>query len=147
LAAKALELGADNVVIVDRWKGGPGKIELFRVKEGKLQLIPPLIYIRGVKLRREFGTMPKGRRIKSTAILASQNATQEVTRLGKVFSDFFQIPIVCNEGEKSNFGALMEVKTNPVGEIVITFRLLPEDIEIGPMMRISHLIWALNHEG
>jgi U3 small nucleolar ribonucleoprotein protein IMP4 len=147
LAVKALELGADRVIIVDRWKGGPGKIELFKVKKGKLQPTPPLIYVRGVKLRREFGTMPRGRRIKSTAILAFPEAPQEVIRLGEIFSEFFQIPIVRAEEEKRHFSALMEIKKIPAGEIVVTFNLLPESVEIGPLIRISHMIWDLGYEG
>jgi U3 small nucleolar ribonucleoprotein protein IMP4 len=147
VAAKAIELGAEKVVIVDRWKGGPGKIELYRVN-GRLQPIPPLIYLRGVKLRREFQTMPRGKRIKSVAIAASPKPSQEVSRLEKAFSDFFGIPIISREDEYGCYNALMLIATNPVGEIVTTFRLLPENLEIGPRMRISHLIWDLTvHEG
>lgn len=143
LAAKALELGANKVLIIDRWKGGPGKIELFKVEGGRLQPIPPLIYLRGVKLRREFGTMPRGRRIKSTVILASPNVPQEVIRLEETLSDFFQIPIAHVEEECKQYSAVMEISMNEVGEIVVSFRLLPENVEVGPRMRISHLIWDL----
>jgi len=147
VAAKAIEFGAEKVVIVDCWKGGPGKIELYRVN-GRLQPIPPLIYLRGVKLRREFQTMPRGRRIKSVAIAASPKPSQEVSRLEKAFSDFFGIPIISREDKYGGYNALMLIATNPVGEIVTTFRLLPENLEIGPRMRISHLIWDLTvHEG
>ncbi|MEM2250078.1 MAG: hypothetical protein QXP16_05200 [Candidatus Bathyarchaeia archaeon] len=147
VAAKALELGAEKVAIVDRWKGGPGKIELYHV-DGKLQPVPPLIYLRGVKLRREFQTMPRGRRIKSVAIASSPKQLQEVNRLEKAFSEFFNIPIVYSEDEYRDYSAIMQTTTNPAGEIVATFRLLPESVEIGPRMRISHLIWDLRvHEG
>ncbi|MEM1588956.1 MAG: hypothetical protein QXZ68_06830 [Candidatus Bathyarchaeia archaeon] len=147
LAAKALELKAEKVVIVDRWKGGPGKIEIFKLEKDKLQPTPPLIYLRGVKLQREFGTMPRGRRIKSTAILASPNASQEVSRFEEALSNFFNIPIIHGEGECGAYNAVMQFKLNRAGEIIVTFRLLPENVEIGPRMRISHLIWDLTHEG
>lgn len=147
LAAKALELGAQKVIIVDRWKGGPGKIELYRL-EGKLQLIPPLIYLRSVKLHREFQAMPKGRRIKSTAIAASPRMSQEVSRLEKALSDFFDIPIVSSEDKCRDYDAIMQITTAPAGELLVTFKLLPETVEIGPRTRISHLIWDLSvHEG
>jgi len=147
LAAKALELKAEKVLIVDRWKGGPGKIELFKLENGKLQLMPPLIYLRGVKLRREFGTMPKGRRIKSTVMLASPKFSQEIARLEEILSAFFNIPIMHSLEDCKNYDALLQVKLNKAGEILATFRLLPENVEIGPRMRISHLIWDLTHEG
>ena len=143
VAAKAIEFGAEKVVIVDRWKGGPGKIELYHVN-GKLQPIPPLIYLRGVKLRREFQTMPRGRRIKSVAIAALSKPSQEVGRLEKALSDFFGIPIISCEDKFEGYNAIMLITTNSAGEIVTTFRLLPENMEIGPRIRISHLIWDLS---
>ena len=147
LAAKALELGAKKVIIIDRWKGGPGKIELYRL-EGRLQPVPPLIYLRGVKLRREFQTMPRGRRIKSTAIMTSLKPSQEVSRLEKALSDFLGIPIISSEDDFRNYNAIMQMTTNSAGELIVTFKLLPENMEIGPRMRISHLIWDLTvHEG
>ncbi|MEM1540508.1 MAG: hypothetical protein QXJ07_03915 [Candidatus Bathyarchaeia archaeon] len=146
VAAKALELGAEKVVIVDRWKGGPGKIELYYVNE-KLQPVSPLIYLRGVKLRREFQTMPRGRRIKSVAIASSPEQSQEVDRLEKAFSEFFNIPIVSSEDEYRSYSAIMRTTTSSAGEIIATFRLLPENVEIGPRIKISHLIWDLRvHE-
>lgn len=147
LAAKALELNAEKVVIVDRWKGGPGKIELFKLENGKLQPIPPLIYLRGVKLRREFGTMPRGRRIRSTVILASSKPSREIEKLEEALSAFFNLPIIQGLEDCKNCNALMQTEMNEAGEIVVTFRLLPENVEIGPRMRISHFIWDLTHEG
>jgi len=41
------------VLIIDRWKGRPGRMRLFEVKE-TLSQIPPQLYIRGVKFRRDF---------------------------------------------------------------------------------------------
>jgi len=147
VVAKAIELGADKIVIVERWKGGPGKIELYHV-DGKLQPAPPLIYLRGVKLRREFQTMPKGRRIKSVAIASSLKQSQEVSRLEKALSEFFGIPIVSSEDEYRSYNAIIQITINPAGEMVATFRLIPEGVEIGPRMRISHLIWDLRvYEG
>lgn len=146
LAAKAIELNSEKVVIVDRWKGGPGKIELFKLERDKLQPTPPLIYLRGVKLRREFGTMPRGRRIRSTAILALSKASREIMRFEEALSDFFNIPRVYREEDCKAYNAVMELKANQAGEIIVTFRLLPENVEIGPRMRISHLIWDLTHE-
>ncbi|MEM2946637.1 MAG: hypothetical protein QXN96_00170 [Candidatus Bathyarchaeia archaeon] len=147
VAAKALEVNAEKVVIVDRWKGGPGKIELYHVN-GKLQPIPPLIYLSGIKLRREFQVMPKGRRIKSVAVFTSPKQSQDVSRLGKALSKFFNIPIMSGQSEYRGYDAILQAGTDPSGEMVITFRLLPENVEIGPRMKISHLIWDLKvHEG
>ena len=142
VAAKALEVNAEKVVIVDRWKGGPGKIELYYVN-GKLQPIPPLIYLRSVKLRREFDVMPKGKRIKCVAVFTSQKHFKDVSRLGKALSEFFNIPIMSDESGYRGYDAILQTGTDSSGELVITFSLLPENLEIGPRMKISHLIWDL----
>lgn len=142
VTVKALEVSAEKVIIVDRWKGGPGKIELYHVN-GRLRPMPPLIYLRSVKLQREFQAMPKGRRIKSVAVSTSSKQSQDVSRLGKALSEFFNIPIMSDESGCRGYDAILETVSDPFGEMVITFRLLPENVEIGPRMKISHLIWDL----
>ncbi|RLI44046.1 Brix domain containing protein, partial [Candidatus Bathyarchaeota archaeon] len=42
VAERAIEFDADRVVIINRWKGGPGKIELFEVGQEGLVLVPPI---------------------------------------------------------------------------------------------------------
>lgn len=142
LAEKAMELGAEKLLIIDRWKGGPGKIELFKLEGGRLNPLPPLIYIRGVKLRREFTTMPRGRRIRSIAIDVSETISEEARKLRETFSNFFGIPYVSSRESLKDFDALMLVKETPQG-LIVTFNLMPEMVEIGPRFKISHLIWDL----
>ncbi|MEM2393613.1 MAG: hypothetical protein QXW82_04990 [Candidatus Bathyarchaeia archaeon] len=142
LIEKALEVNADKVVIIDRWKGGPGKIQLF-IRGEKLQPVPPLIYLRGVKLRREFpGAMPKGKRIKSVAITAAQGESVEAEKLESTFSKFFGIPVI-SSGAVEGYDAVMQI-THEQDVLTVTFKLVPGMVEIGPRMRISHLIWKLS---
>ncbi|MEM3730623.1 MAG: hypothetical protein QXG27_00685 [Candidatus Bathyarchaeia archaeon] len=143
LAETALNFNASKVAVVDRWKGGPGKIEFFIVKHGVLERIPPLVYVRGVKFRRDFGeNMPKGRRIKSLAISASSKENFEIKRFEGFLSEFLQIPISSIEnavGERRD--AIMQVLMDHTNHLVVTFRLVPEMVEVGPKITISHLIW------
>ncbi|MBS7646818.1 MAG: hypothetical protein QXD34_04410 [Candidatus Bathyarchaeia archaeon] len=141
-----MELNAEKVVVINRWKGGPGKIELYLLNETGLCLTSPLIYLRGVKLRREFGNMPRGRRIKFMAMLTSPKCLEEVSKLEKTLSMFFNVPIIRAIDECKTLDAVMQVTASQTKELTVTFRLLPENIEIGPRMRISHLIWDLTHE-
>ncbi len=150
IAEKALELNAEKVAVIDRWKGGPGKIQLFRVVGGEgLKLIPPIIYLRGVTLRREIpGAIIRGRRIKSMAILESQGATSDIEKFKNACSEFFEIPIISqSEVLGGKYDAFMKIFTDKVGYLIVTFILLPEKIETGPRMKISHLIWETNHAG
>jgi U3 small nucleolar ribonucleoprotein protein IMP4 len=148
VAEKAVELNAEKVMIINRWKGGPGKIEMYELSIEGLQPIPPLIYLRNVKLRREFPKiMRKGRRIKSVAMEASPNPSMEVEKLEEALSKFFNIPLVSFEEARGKYDALMQIKAEPSEGLTITVKILPEIAEIGPRMSVSHLIWDLTHEG
>ncbi|MEM2093081.1 MAG: hypothetical protein QW056_06780 [Candidatus Bathyarchaeia archaeon] len=145
IAEKALEVKAEKVVIINRWKGGPGKIELFKLDFGKLQPIPPLIYLRGVKLRREIpGALIRGRRIRTLAIEELNNSTGEIGNLKNALKNFFDLPVASQEeAKKGMYDALMRMKIDQTGCIIVTFMFTAEKRETGPRMIISHLIWEI----
>ena len=143
LAEKAYELEADRVIIVDRWKGGPGKIELFNVRETLIG-VPPLIYIRGIKLQREMG-FPKSRRFSSMAITANYTSQdEEIPKLMDALSNFLQVSTAKpNEEVEKKYQVLMSIGRDAMERIRVTFFKLPENREIGPRITVSHLIWSL----
>lgn len=147
LAEKALELNAEKVVVVERWRGGPGKIEFYKLEENGLQPTPPLIYLRGVKLQREFQTVPMRRRIKSVAIAPLAEASEESEMLERALSSFFSIPIVSSLDEYGDYNAIMQIAAEPSGLFIVTFKVLPENLEIGPRLTISRLSWDFIYEG
>jgi len=130
-------------MIVDRWKGGPGKIELFNVKESLIG-VPPLIYIRGIKLQREMG-FPKFRPLRSLAITATYaSRDEEIPKLADALSSFLKVPTAkSNELLERRYHALMAIFRDAMERIRITFFKLPENREIGPRITVSHLIWSL----
>ena len=130
---KTLEVDADRVVIVDRWKGGPGKIQLFLVKETSLESIPPIIYIQGIKLRREFEIKTKPTR--SFVITTPPKSSFHIEKIAGFLTHFFNIPVLSVKQTVSRYSTSMHVSTDTSGRIVITFVLLPEFREVGP--RIS----------
>ncbi|MBS7616660.1 hypothetical protein KEJ45_05635 [Candidatus Bathyarchaeota archaeon] len=148
LAEKATELNAAKVAVIDCWKSGPGKIELYTLSENCLKPFPPLIYLKSVKLRREFPqTRQHERKIKSLAIEGTaQSQTAEVKKLEKALSEFFEIPLLLREETYTKYNALMRLKTESPEGLIITFETIPEMIEIGPRIKVSHLIWDLTHE-
>lgn len=143
IAEKALELDAEKAMVVERWKGGLGKIRFFRISEKGLDAVSPLICIGGIKLRRDFGeNMPKRRRIKSLAVASSRKVPLKVRRLENALSEFFNIPILpFNEVVNRKCDVAMQISADQSNSIVITFKLVPELVEIGPQIRISHLVW------
>jgi len=104
-----------------------------------------LIYVKGVKLRRDFEEKAlRGRRIRSVAIATSKTSSLEVKRLENVFSEFFNIPLfslkeICDR----KFDAAMQISVDPSNRMIITFKLVPEFVEVGPQIRVSHLVWEL----
>ena len=142
LAEKALEVEADRVIIVDRWKGGPGKIELYRLAEDLLG-VPPLIYIRGIKLQREFA-LPKIRPPSSLAIICEcPSEGKDVRKLAEALSDFLKVPFLTDDISKKNYEVCMRISEDALREMRITFIKPRENREIGPRITVSHLIWEL----
>ena len=145
VAEKALELDAEKVIIIGKWRGESGKIQFFRISAKSLDVVPPLIYVKGVKLSRDFEKNAlRGRRLKSVAITASKTSSLEVEKLENVLSEFFNIPVfslkeICDR----KFDVAMQISVDPSNRMIITFKLIPEFVEVGPQIRVSHLIWEL----
>jgi rRNA maturation protein Rpf1 len=145
IAEKALELGVEKVMIVDRWKGEPGKMEFFELRQGDLESTPPIIHLCGIKFRRDFGEkMPKERRIKSVAMAVSSKENFEVKKTEKALSAFFGVPTLSlEEAVNGKYDIVMQILTYSSNCITITFRLVPELAEVGPRIGISYLVWEL----
>jgi len=145
VAEKALELDAEKVIIISKWRGDSGKIELFRISEKGLDAVLPLIYVKDVKLRRDFEKNAlRGRRLKSVAITASKTASLEVKKLENVLSKFFDVPVfslkeICDR----EYDAAVQILTDQSNRIIVTFKLVPEFVEVGPQIGVSHLVWEL----
>jgi len=137
---KAISMGADKVLIIDRWKGCPGRMRFFEVKEGISQ-IPPQLYIRGVKLRRDFKT----KRVPLQSLfIESLNEALEVQRLSEMFSVFFDLPVIGSKKMDSheNF-MVIRLSLDPESMIRVSFYLMPKNLEVGPRIRISHAAWEI----
>ncbi|MEM3725530.1 MAG: hypothetical protein QXK98_01550 [Candidatus Bathyarchaeia archaeon] len=144
IAKKSVEFGAEKVIIIERWKFGLGKMQFFNVKPEGLEKVPLIIYVRNAKFRRNLaGEIMKGRRIKSIVVadLPQENSTAK--KIEKALSDFFAIPFLSlKEAINRKYDAAIQIKVNPQKELVITFILLPELVEIGPQIIVSHVIWS-----
>jgi rRNA maturation protein Rpf1 len=145
IAEKALEVDAEKVMVVDRWEKGAGKIEFFEVVSDGLRIILPAVYLRSMRFRRDFGEqMPSGRRIESIAIAAASKENFEIKKFEDVLSRFFRIPVLSlEEAANDNWDVVMQFLIDYSERAIITFRLIPEHIEIGPRIEISHLVWEL----
>ena len=106
--------------------------------------MPPLIYIRGIKLQREMG-FPKFRRFSSMAITANYTSQdEEIPKFMDALSNFLQVPTAKpNEEVERKYQVLMSIGRDAMERVRVTFFKLPENREIGPRITVSHLIWSL----
>ena len=141
---RAFEIGADRVLIIDRWKGRPGRIRLFEIKNG-IQQVPPQIYVRGVKFRRDFKIkLANQSSPHSIFIEEPEGMSEEIERLSETFARFFEIPKVKPKMiEKPLDFEVMRFSVEPENMIRVSFYLMPKNIEVGPRIRISHVVWEI----
>lgn len=140
VAEKAAEIGADKVLIIDRWKGGPGKMKFFKVDE-KLIAFPPVMFIRGVKLQREFRKF-KPKAFNSVALATSEEVDSEVKELVTALAHFFEFQIVSlKDAASKHFNGCLLVSRDPAQRIRLTFLIVPSLSEVGPRLTLSKLAW------
>jgi rRNA maturation protein Rpf1 len=135
---KAVSIGADKIIVLDRWKGGFCRIRLLKIGQGIVE-VPPCLNITKVKFRREFRSSRKtpGRLF----IDKSGEAELGTDKLKKSFSDFLELPIVNVLEAPSEYEATMRVMSGASRFIEIRFYTLPRNIEIGPRILISNVVW------
>jgi len=141
VAERAIELEADRVVVVDRWRGGPGKINLFQIGSTGLKSVPPLMLIGGIRLRREFKEVT--RRNRSSAITMKPEDSAELERVAGRMSQFFDLPVLSVDEAARKHGASMHFSFDSSRHIQITFMRLQRMVEIGPRVTLSKLIWEV----
>jgi rRNA maturation protein Rpf1 len=142
LAEKALEINAEKVIIVDRWKGGPGKIRFFNVNSAGLNAVPPLIYVSGIRLQRTF-SRTRVKPVRSLAVTLPLETSNQTSKIARFLSDFLHVPMLSMEEASLNHQAAMHISRDATQRIQIAFLLLPEKAEIGPRITVSHVIWEI----
>ena len=142
IAEKALEFDADRVMIVDQWKGEPGKIGLFRAGPEGLTPVPPLIHVASVKLQRDFGA--KFKLARSLIVTTPPEESHDVLKIADSLSSFLDVPRSSMDEAVSKHQVsmrVMHVSSDALHRTRITFMLLPETIEVGPRITVSSLVW------
>ncbi len=142
VAEKAVELKADRVIIIDRWKGGPGKVEFFFVKGGLVKA-GLLLYVRGIKLQREFVEVkPKPARSLAVSTISTDD---DVKGLSESLAEFLRTQLMStDEAITKGVQTLAYISKDALGCVQLTFVTLPDRKEVGPRMTMSHVVWRLD---
>lgn len=139
VAEKALELNADRVIIIDRWKRGFAVIQFYRIGAYGLTPSPPVIYIASVRFRRDFEVRAK--RVKALAITIPSEISSAGKRLAQSIGEFFDIPVFTSEEKVSGFSAAMRISSNLPDKVQMTFVIFPTLVETGPRISVSKVAW------
>ena len=141
VAERAIEVDADRVVVVDRWRGGLGKINLFRISSTGLKSVPPLMLISGIRLQREFKEGTK--RARSSAITMKPEDSAELERIAGRLSQYFDLSVLPVDEAARKYGASMHFSFDSSRRLQITFMRLQQMVEIGPRVTLSKLVWEV----
>lgn len=139
VAEKAIEVDADHVIIVDRWQGGPGRINLFQVTSNGLTSVSPLILLSGIRLRREINE--KTRRVQSSVVTIEPTASPEIEKAAGIISQFLGLPVMSLSEATEAHRVSMHFSLDSKKRLRITFMVLGRMVEIGPRLTLSRLIW------
>lgn len=145
VAERALEMGSDRFIVVDRWKGGPGRIRLFKIIDEEVKEVPPRLYVSGVKLRREFNIPREWVREKINLLYLedSREENLEIIEFRSVLANFLQIKALGDRAETMGYEACMSITAGGDSWAVISFFRMPGRVEIGPRIKISHAVWSV----
>lgn len=137
LARRLFDEGLDYAIVLQRWHGGPGRVDLFKVQaQGLTQLAPSLI-LKGVRLRREFSSP---RRSVAQAVTRGEGGSEASQRLMQTLCTVLGLT-------ELKLPASPEIKTTlhiyelADGTIRIGATSPPGQIETGPSLIVSRLIW------
>jgi len=137
IAEKALEQGADKVIIIDRWEGGPGKIQFFCIGESGLVRFPPILYVVGIRLQREFALT----RLKPVHSLAITSTVDNSMQLADSLSKFLNFPLLIENETLLKYQVAMYISKDATRRVQTTFMLLPQKLEVGPRITIRRVEW------
>ncbi len=138
LAERILELDADRILLIERWKGGPGKILLFRVLSGKPRRIFPIIYIAKVKTQKEFG---KKQTLKGKSVVTvPKNSILQTRELATALAEFLELHVF--EADLiPGLHSCINILQDHENEARISFTN-SISAEIGPALVVSHTNWG-----
>jgi rRNA maturation protein Rpf1 len=143
VAEKALEYDANRVLIIDRRHGGPGRIGFYQVSASGLVSVFPILHVAGIRLQREFGHV-KLRSTRFEAIVVSSEGEEEIIKVANSLSSFFNVPAFLVNKKPYNYPLEMHISYNATRRIQITFIDTFRNVEVGPRITLSQVVWETN---
>ncbi|MBS7643402.1 hypothetical protein KEJ26_02300 [Candidatus Bathyarchaeota archaeon] len=139
LAEKALELKAEGVVVVERWKGEPSKITFYRITSKGLETFFPIIFLGNVKLQQDYGQIykPAGK----IAVSLSSSLSEDARRVAERFSEFFHLPILEANANLRKIDATLNFSSQFGSVTKVSLTHPPIVHEVGPSFTVKMVKW------
>jgi rRNA maturation protein Rpf1 len=143
LGKRFLNESLDYAVVLQRWQGGPGRMDFFKVGPEDLTMLPPSILIRAVKLQREYSHRGKNAAQAITCGVKSSEATRRLVRHLSMVLGLSESALRANPEARST----LHVGEIEDGSVVLGFKSPPAEGEVGPALLVSKMIWDLHGKG
>jgi len=140
LGRRLMNDGSDYAVMLQRWHGGPGGIDFYKVQADGLSLLPPSLVLKGVKLKREH-TNP--RRGIAQAVTCDQKISEASQRLMRTLCTVLALP-ESKPPLSPKIKTTLHIGDVTGGTIRIAVTSPPGQIEIGPSILVSRLVWDVH---
>ncbi len=140
LTETMLNLNTSKLLMINRWKGNPGKIEFYEIEDSNLKLIPPILYLKRVILGREFCRQQSRIRYSKLAIAMPKN--DKFVRLAESLSRIFNVPFADRD---SDYPVFLKIVEDKKGQPKITFYNGASN-EIGPAIYFREIQWNVNFQ-
>ncbi len=134
---KALVIKADRLIIIEKWKGGFGKIKLYTISP-EVSRFYPIIYLSHVKTQNDLGFRKTIR--KRLAITIQQDTSKDINRLAHALSTFIKLPIAHMQKDIP-FQASIHFSNLKNCWIKIAITMPPILKEVGPILIVKNLLW------
>ncbi len=129
---EALGNNADRIIVVERWKGGPGSLKLYA-----LPFTPKtftVLQLSGVKLQDEFGQ--KMAIHKGLVVTVDRGASPQAKDLAEFLSEFLKIPILSVLPAEAKASMHFSAQGN---KIKISVTMPPTIKEVGPTLIVENV--------
>ena len=136
LAEKALEVGADRIIMVERRKGGPGCIKLCTLPIHSGETFT--YFLSGVKTQDDIGRRTTIR--EGLIVTVEKNASTLVRRVANHFARFLIVPLL-EETVSQDFKASAHFSCFRENEIKLSFTIPSIIKEIGPTLFLRCPNW------
>lgn len=144
LAEMASGFGVKYVMLVARWRGSPGKLEFYKPNRGNLKLLPPIIYIKGVRLQREYEVAWRKLRIRPKKLFTLKGCGGDAAKIAEALSKFFNSRgwVESVEGAERDT-VYLEVGEAKPHHIAFHSVVRGRAVEVGPSLIVRHVVWRV----